>query len=430
MKARIIITAIAALFTGTVASAQNLSAYYNSLYLFSNEANPAFAPDCKNYVALPGIQIGVQSNIGAYSLLYPNGNGFVTGLHQSVSSEEFLSRIGESANLSNDGTIRLFGVGGKIHEKSYLSASIKLRESADVLLPYDTFRLLKEGSATSDSFNLSDAAFSGNVLGEIDINLMHSFGRITVGATAKVINGFVRGDLDLDKLNIVASPEKWSFEGEGKINTSFVNFNPGLALDLGVNAHITDNLVISAAVLDLGGITWATTTDFSLPGGRWEYSGIDISTNGNESEGIGSELESAINGLTSKLELVKSDNDARYYTSLPVSANAGIKYTLPAWDKLSFGAVVAYKGNAIFNSTDARAIIDVHPLKWFEVSASAGTSTEGPRGGVLAVISIGPLRAHMGAEMVGSQYGKYSGLSIPIDKVRMMADFGLQLTVR
>lgn len=430
MKARIITTTVVALLTGTVANAQNLSAYFNNNYIYANEANPALSPDCKTYISLPGIQQGLESTIGAYSLLYPSGNGFVTGLHQSISSEEFLGRIGESAKINTNGAIRILGLGGRFNENNYFSANIRIRETGGAILPFDAFRFIKEGSASSDSFDMSEMALYGDMIGEIALNLVHSFENITVGATAKVMNGLAHGSMGMDRLSIVTSPDKWTFEGEGNASAAIVNFNPGLAIDLGVSAHITDNLMVTAAILDLGGISWAATSNYRLPGGKWEYSGIDnlsISDEGSSSN-IGDEVGNAIGDFLSKIEFEKDGPESRTFNTLPISANAGIKYTLPSWDKLSFGAVAAYKGGALYNTVDARAIIDIAPVKWFEMSASAGVSTEGTRGGILAVLNLGPVRAHMGAEMLGSQYGKFSGITIPIDKVRMMADFGLQLT--
>ena len=427
---RIRIFTIAVLFTCTVASAQNITAYYNSSYVHADEANPAFTPDCRTVISLPGVQASSHSSIGAYSLLFPSGNGFVTGLHNSISSDEFLSRIGESAKIDADGCARLFGIGRRTSDKGYLSASLRLRAIGEAELPSDVFRLLKEGSAGADSFDLSCASYNGTVYGEFAIGMTHSFGSLSLGAKAKLLHGIARSRMDIERLHVSTGSEKWSFEGEGAINSAIENFNPGAAVDVGINAQLNDNLTVSAAVLDLGGIAWASASYYRLPGGQWEYSGLTEEIeilDSEDSDALGSGFKSAFNGLRSKLEFVRDGKNAPEFKTLPVSFNAGIKYTLPSWNKLTVGAVASHKSNGM---TDVRAIVDLNRLRWLETSASVGMSTNGLRGGLLTVIRLGSVRAHLGGELIGRRYGSFHGLVIPIDKVRLMADFGLQITLR
>lgn len=429
MKTRIIIT-IAALLSCATTNAQNITGYWNSSYIHADEVNPAFIPDCKTYISLPGAQFGFQSSIGAYSLLYPAGNGFVTGLHQSVSSEEFLGRIAESARIGADGYARVFGIGRKTGERSFMSASVKMRGTGDANIPSEVFRLLKDGSTESENFDLSCTAYSGDVYGEIAIGAVHSFGSVTVGAKIKLLQGIARSRMELDRLSVTTGSDRWTFEGEGFINSALNGLNPGAAADLGITARVNDHLTISAAVQDLGGIAWSAASYYRLPGGQWEYSGLEEEIEIMDSEGtdgLGSKMESAFNGLRSKLEFVRDGENAKEYKSLPMSFNAAFKYTLPSWEKLSLGAVAVHRGNG---TTDVRAIADVAALRWWETSASIGMSTNGLSGGILTVVKLGPVRAHLGGELLGSRYGRFSGLIVPIDKVRVMADFGIQIAFR
>lgn len=68
--------------TALTASAQEAlrSAYFLPGYNFRHELNPALAPE-RGYVAIPalgGLNIGLNSNIGLSTFLYPVGGGRLT----------------------------------------------------------------------------------------------------------------------------------------------------------------------------------------------------------------------------------------------------------------------------------------------------------------------------------------------------------------
>ena len=77
-------------------SAQTLnSSYFMEKMTKRNELNPALKTP-NGYVSFPALgnfYLGVNSNLGLGTFLYPRGNELVTFLHPSVPADDFLGKL-------------------------------------------------------------------------------------------------------------------------------------------------------------------------------------------------------------------------------------------------------------------------------------------------------------------------------------------------
>lgn len=94
-----------ALVVATGVSAQNTlnSSYFMEKMTKRNQLNPALKTP-NNYVSMPVLSnfyLGVNSNLGLGTFLYPRDNKLVTFLHESVPADEFLGK------LANDNALEL-----------------------------------------------------------------------------------------------------------------------------------------------------------------------------------------------------------------------------------------------------------------------------------------------------------------------------------
>ena len=85
-----------ALFTNASAQQNLRTAYFLDGYTYNYKLNPAFAPE-RPFVALPllgNIGIGVESNMGLSTFLYPTSDGkLTTFLNKSVGDDQFLNNL-------------------------------------------------------------------------------------------------------------------------------------------------------------------------------------------------------------------------------------------------------------------------------------------------------------------------------------------------
>ena len=89
------------------------SSYFLENMTYRQNMNPAFAPDF-NYVNIPalgGIQLGMNSNVGLGSFLFPQNDEMVTGLNSSISPDEFLGKLNKNNIMELDLRINILSFG-------------------------------------------------------------------------------------------------------------------------------------------------------------------------------------------------------------------------------------------------------------------------------------------------------------------------------
>ena len=195
MKHKIYVALAAATFgmAAMTATAQEAlrSAYFLPGYNFRHELNPALAPE-RGYVALPaigGLNVGLNSNIGLSTFLYPIGGGqLTTFMSPTVGTEEFLGKLKDKNHFTESMSVNLFSLGFRGFG-GYNTISLSVRENASVVIPKDMFAFMKRGmTGASTHYNFKDLGVNANVVGEVALG--HSR-RITkdlrVGAKVKVL---------------------------------------------------------------------------------------------------------------------------------------------------------------------------------------------------------------------------------------------------
>lgn len=232
MKKIYFILAIAISTAVLPVSAQQLnSAYFTEGYKFRHHLNPAFASSRSYFsIATGNINVGVNSNMGISTFLYPTADGrLTTFMNGSVSADEFLSRLNRKNILGVDAGVSLISTGtwGK---HGFTSVELNLKSSSAVNLPKDLFDFMKN-VGQRQSYNFSNLGVRSRNYMELAIGHSHSITkRLNIGAKVKFLLGIASADVRVDDVKVDMYEDQWRVDANGSLYAAV----PGL--DLGTKA--------------------------------------------------------------------------------------------------------------------------------------------------------------------------------------------------
>ena len=150
----------------------------------------------------------------------------------------------------------------------------------------------------------------------------------------------------------------------------------GAALDLGVAVRPNKYLTLSASILDLGGAIWhygnATTSTMYMT-----FNGLGTLSYDQLNEQA---LKDKAGELADKLKNVvtlRPNRDQTRLEVLPFHANLGVKYILPCYEQVSFGAVASYSHYEYMPYWEARLGVEYKPFDWLDIYGSFGRGAFG-----------------------------------------------------
>lgn len=386
------------------AVAQNTnSGYFVDDYTYRFQSNPAFA-NSKNFVAMPGlgnVNVAMQGNLHVRDVIYNVDGRTTTFLNPAISVEEVMKNISDKNRIGADVKLPVLAFGFKAF-KGYNTVAVNARASVAAQLPRSLFSLLKEG-ASNTSYDLSDTRARATAYAEIALGHSHEITkRLRVGGTLKFLVG--AGDMDarFDKATLSLGTDNWSVTSNATLNSSVRNLRYktavnhhsghtyvdgmdldkfgmngfGMAVDLGAAYQVIPDLEISAAILDLGFISWnknylATTNgDKTFNTDRYTFSADE-----NADNSFKNQWDNIRDDISAIYELEDAGETGGRTTALGATLNIGARYALPVYRNLKFGLLNTTRIQGEYTYTDFRLSANVSPLKWLDggVNMSAGT---------------------------------------------------------
>lgn len=457
---KIIFSILTLLLISVAASAQqNLrTAYFNDGYTFKYKMNPAMAPE-RGFFAFPALGnlgLGVESNLGLSTFLYPTSDGLTTFLNSSVNSDDFMKKLNKTnqMNLNVNASILAFGFRTG---KAFHTVDLSLRADARAALPKSLFGFIKEGR--SKGANSWDIAGAG-VRADARLELAYGYSRpildwINVGGRVKLLMGAARANVMIDKMNLTMSGEQWAIQSHGDAMISFpmtigtqpgsnlVDFeeiimpeniqefltpNIGFAVDLGATADFLDFLTASLSVTDLGFISWNNTTMMQAPEGKVTFDGFGtISTDPDSNNTIGDQFENLGEELLDMFTLEKVDDKLKKSSALAATIHAGIEARMPFYDRLTFGLLATHRVDGKYSWTEGRLSANIAPVNWLSASVSAAISDFGTSaGGVLNLHAPG-FCFYVGVDSFTSLIN-VTPQFIPINRLNTNVSFGISFS--
>lgn len=436
---------------------ENRNNYFLDNNLYSYRINPAISSE-KPFVGVIINNIGMEtkSNTGISSVLFPRNGQLVTGLNSAVGTNEFLGKLKDFNSFSDILDLSLLAVGFNSGEgNAFSTIEVNLRTSVYTGIPKSLFEFLKVGSS-EQPYDISGTKVNANSYLEIAYGYSRDLGilpGLRVGGRVKVLLGAVNATASIQNASIYANEDKLQVKGEAYIETSapelsfkydelgYIDLTSpvfqnnfglggfGAAVDLGATYEPIPGLTVSASVIDLGGISWKRDV-YAHSSTDAEFTGVEIKTGDN------SKIEEDLKGLTDELgEFVKFttlDRAGRSFEMIPCTINAGARYRMPFYDRLSAGVLAAYRTNRYLGWFDIRGGVTVTPIDWFSICCNLGYNTFCPTFGAAMSLNFANLNLFASIESYMGEMApmKINNLSanVPVNTFRSQVNLGLNIT--
>ncbi len=441
----------------TLGAQQNLrTGYFLDGYTYGYKLNPAFQGE-RGFFAIPALgkaSIGLESNLGLSTLLYPSGDKMVTFLHPDVSNEQFLGKMkyGNKAMVNAD--LPVFAIGFRTG-RAYHTLDLSVRADVGMNLTKDLFAFMKVGSSEGQtSWNISDLGARVEGRMELAYGYSRTIGEnLSIGARVKMLAGLARADVSMDKLNLKLAGDEWAATAKGNASISgpvMIGMNEdglidldsfelypidelidyvkkpslGFALDLGASYELFDFLTLSASVLDLGVISWKNVTYASTPQASWNFKGFeDLNLSDSDLEGE----FNAIADEFSQMVNIKKDSESEKASS-PISATAhfGVEAKLPFYKRFSIGALATHRFAGAYSWTEGRFSVNWALLRIFGLSGSYAISEFGSSFGGAVNIHLPGITLFAGVDSFKPLLN-VTPQFIPIDQLNTNVTLGLNI---
>lgn len=374
-------------------------------YSFSHELNPAITPD-SSYWSLPLIgnaSVSLSSTMKLGDLFYDKDNGTITTFMNSgtISKSDLMNRVGSGMNTGFDMRVTLASVGRRVNENRYQTFSLALRTQADVFLDKGLFDVMKE--VDNRLYQIGHTSVNASSYMEMAYGENRSLNdKWHLGLKAKVLLGIINADADVENMNIDLSTGKWIAQGKATMNVSGMEYKlkkndykgktgtystvdgfklgtiglrgVGVAVDAGASYKHDDSWTFSAAVLDLGFISWFNSRKAENNGKVFEFDGFhDISAS---DEGDNS-METQWNNLADQfmdMAHVEETTKGNNLRMLACTVNAGATYR---YDWLTASALLTSRIYGRNTSVEGRLNLSAKAMKCLDVTVSPAYSSYG-----------------------------------------------------
>ncbi len=455
---------------GTLMAQDLNSGYFTEDFKYRHDMNAAYGND-QGYVAIPilgNFNMRVQGSFGIGDVLFknpdygvkPGAKKTTTLLHPDISYSEAMSGLDKDGNnLMLDLDLPIISVGFK-GIGGYNTIELKERTHFGVSMPYSFFDFAK--SMSNKEYTFDDMGLRGWSYAELALG--HSrkiFDNLRVGAKVKLLIGAAYADMSMEGMKAKLSDTgKWTLEGKAKaeLNMKGAKFKTeqkeykatpgkyynevngldndgagvggfGLGLDLGGIYEFKDcsvewlnGLKVSAAIADLGFISWSETMLAESSGDPFVFDGFQMKYVNGKFENGGDNISDDLADFA-HLEENKEKSGGSKSTALASTIRLGLEYPMPFYNKLSAGLLYSHRFDGIYSWTEGRLSANVAPTSWFSGGVNfAVTSYCSTMGWILNFHPAG-MNVFMGMDHM---IGKTGAKMIPLDS-NVSFNFGMNV---
>lgn len=397
--------------------------------------NPALQPR-RGYVNLPVIG-SLAAEVSTNSLGIQDVIDVFDSDGEFYNNDNFYNRLKmmNEVNVSVNTDVISFGF---YKGKGFWSFNVGARVDVDATIPKEMFRYLRTINSTDfswgtqDNFEINNEQLRLNSYIEVGVGYSRTINdRLTIGGKAKLLLGAGNLNLKINQLHISgksmgddsefelqsdayleASAKGLELEEENGYITDLDYKNFGLSgygagIDLGASYRVIKNLTVSAAILDLGFISWGKSSTQIAESNR----NLAIDKNNYSDEVLDFDLYG----------LQKKENKSRT-TSLSPTLVLGGEYGLLN-DKLGLGLLSTTRFGQLKTYSELTFSANYRPNTLINASLSYSMIQGGETFGI--AFKVGPL-------MLGTDYmyfgnnskhvNAFIGLSIPLGKQKKKSD--------
>jgi hypothetical protein len=198
-----------------------------------------------------------------------------------------------------------------------------------------------------------------------------------------------------------------------------------MAVDLGASYKLNDDWSFSAALLDLGFISWSNDLQARNISNTFEFDGFhDAEVAKSSNNSIKNQGEKYSDQLAEFAHLQDQGDKGGRTTGIGASINLGAEYTLPVYRKLSFGLLSSTRFQGEYSWTEGRLSANWKPLGWLNGGMSFGVGSFGVSAGWLLNIHPKGFNFFVGMDHI---LGKQSKEGIPLSS-KSSVNLGMNIT--
>lgn len=387
---------------GSLAFSQQLrTAYFMQNSTTRTALNPAFRPE-RGYVSIPvlgGVYGSYSTNgVAVDNLLFPKDGKLVTFLDNSVNTESFLKGLNDQNQINADFGTQILS-GGWYAGKGFWTVDLSLKGLANIRAPKSMFEFMKAGNGQQGkTYDINDLRIYSEAYLEAGVGYSRPITeKLTVGGKFKVLLGAGSLDASIDHLHAELGETNWNITSTGTMSASMKGLVPeykedeqgneyinsfdfdspgisgfGLGVDLGATYQLTENITLSAAVLDLGFISWnkGGNTNGAV-NGTFDFDGFDLAIGDNvenQAPGMADQFDETKDQIEDLFHFSQTESSGRT-TRLHSTINLGGEYRMLE-NKLGFGLLSSTRFYTPKAYTELTVSANYRPIKWFEATLS------------------------------------------------------------
>lgn len=441
-------------------SAQELrTSYFMETSNYRHQMNPALLDSPYVGLLFSNINIGMTGNIGAKQFIFdtnglPGYTGnyrYTTFMDPNVDAKTFLNKLHDKNRFDLYLNYNLFSVGFKAWGGVNL-LELNLRSNTNLTLPKGLFEFAK---TAGEKEHYEFGGLGMRTQNYMELALGHSRDinkQWRVGGKLKFLIGAAYADFTADNVTLDMTEDAWRIQSNAQVKASLLksdvihedpsknsadgrprvkeldNFGfslPGfgMALDLGVTYKPIDNLTLSAAITDLGFISWKNTHHASSQGDYTfdGFNNIYIGSDKDQTEDIDDQFDQIGDDLEEMFS-VYDDGTKTATQALAATLNVGAEYKLPAYDKLKFGFLYTSRIHGKYSWHQGMLNVGVRPVKWFECNVNGAVTSTGVTAGGMLSLKAPHFNFYIAADRFFSKLGKQG---VPLNSSNGNITFGM-----
>ena len=441
-------------------SAQELrTSYFMETSNYRHQMNPALLDSPYVGLLFSNINIGMTGNIGAKQFIFdtnglPGYTGnyrYTTFMDPNVDAKTFLNKLHDKNRFDLYLNYNLFSVGFKAWGGVNL-LELNLRSNTNLTLPKGLFEFAK---TAGEKEHYEFGGLGMRTQNYMELALGHSRDinkQWRVGGKLKFLIGAAYADFTADNVTLDMTEDAWRIQSNAQMKASLLksdvihedpsknsadgrprvkeldNFGfslPGfgMALDLGVTYKPIENLTLSAAITDLGFISWKNTHHASSQGDYTfdGFNNIYIGSDKDQTEDIDDQFDQIGDDLEEMFS-VYDDGTKTATQALAATLNVGAEYKLPAYDKLKFGFLYTSRIHGKYSWHQGMLNVGVRPVKWFECNVNGAVTSTGVTAGGMLSLKAPHFNFYIAADRFFSKVGKQG---VPLSSANGNITFGM-----
>ena len=441
-------------------SAQELrTSYFMETSNYRHQMNPALLDSPYVGLLFSNINIGMTGNIGAKQFIFdtnglPGYTGnyrYTTFMDPNVDAKTFLNKLHDKNRFDLYLNYNLFSVGFKAWGGVNL-LELNLRSNTNLTLPKGLFEFAK---TAGEKEHYEFGGLGMRTQNYMELALGHSRDinkQWRVGGKLKFLIGAAYADFTADNVTLDMTEDAWRIQSNAQMKASLLksdvihedpsknsadgrprvkeldNFGfslPGfgMALDLGVTYKPIENLTLSAAITDLGFISWKNTHHASSQGDYTfdGFNNIYIGSDKDQTEDIDDQFDQIGDDLEEMFS-VYADGTKTATQALAATLNVGAEYKLPAYDKLKFGFLYTSRIHGKYSWHQGMLNVGVRPVKWFECNVNGAVTSTGVTAGGMLSLKAPHFNFYIAADRFFSKMGKQG---VPLNSSNGNITFGM-----